>query len=188
MAGAFFTPEEYAVVAAACERMIPADADPGATDAAVADYIDTLLGAFRFDPPRIWAGGPTSGRAGGEARFGEFISLSPLEELAWRIRLEGSRGIPEREFNGPAIGWQQQYRDGIAALGFDFPGLASDRQDARLASVDESFRSLLYEHACEGMYGAPEYGGNRDLVGWRYIDFAGDVQPRGYTEDEVSGV
>ena len=36
------------------------------------------------------------------------------------------------------------------------------------------------------MYGAPEYGGNRDLVGWRYIDFEGDVQPRGYTDEEVS--
>ena len=36
------------------------------------------------------------------------------------------------------------------------------------------------------MYGAPEYGGNRDLVGWRSIGFEGDVQPRGYTDDEVS--
>jgi hypothetical protein len=36
------------------------------------------------------------------------------------------------------------------------------------------------------MYGAPEYLGNRDQVGWRYIDFAGDVQPRGYTDEEVS--
>ncbi len=36
------------------------------------------------------------------------------------------------------------------------------------------------------MYGAPEYLGNRDTVGWRYIDFAGDVQPRGYTDEEVS--
>ena len=36
------------------------------------------------------------------------------------------------------------------------------------------------------MYGAPEYLGNRDLVGWRNIGFAGDVQPRGYTDAEVS--
>jgi hypothetical protein len=37
------------------------------------------------------------------------------------------------------------------------------------------------------MYGAPEYGGNQGLVGWHNIDFAGDVQPRGYTDAEVSG-
>ena len=30
-------------------------------------------------------------------------------------------------------------------------------------------------------YGAPEYGGNRDVAGWRAIRYAGDVQPRGWT-------
>ena len=36
------------------------------------------------------------------------------------------------------------------------------------------------------MYGAPEYGGNRDGVGWAYIGYEGDVQPRGYSDAEVS--
>jgi hypothetical protein len=35
------------------------------------------------------------------------------------------------------------------------------------------------------MYANPEYGGNRGLAGWRDIDFPGDVQPRGYTGEEV---
>jgi gluconate 2-dehydrogenase gamma chain len=48
------------------------------------------------------------------------------------------------------------------------------------------FVDLVFEHACEGLYGAPEYGGNRDLSGWRSIDFAGDVQPRGWTDEEVT--
>jgi hypothetical protein len=39
---------------------------------------------------------------------------------------------------------------------------------------------------CEGMYGAPEYGGNRDQAGWKAIGFSGDVQPRGWTDVEVS--
>ena len=60
--------EEYAVLSVACDRMIPpSDAGPGAAAAGVPDYIDGLLGAFLFDPPRIWAGGPTSGRFGGAA-------------------------------------------------------------------------------------------------------------------------
>jgi hypothetical protein len=151
----------------------------------VADYIDDLLGAFGFDPPRIWAGGPFSGRAGGRARFGSFLSLDPLDELAWRTRIEGSRGLPEREWNGPVAGLQERYAEGIAALGLDFAGLGAEEQDARLGAAPE-FRSLLYEHACEAMYGPPEYGGNRDLVGWRSIGFAGDVQPRGWTDVEVS--
>jgi gluconate 2-dehydrogenase subunit 3-like protein len=183
----YFDPESYATVEAACERLIPAaEGHPGATALGVADYIDGLLGAFAVDPPRIWAGGPFSGRYGGEASFGEFLRLSRLEELAWRTRIEGSQGVAERELNGPVTGWQQEYRDGIAALGVDFATLPAADQDARLEAVPE-FKQLLYEHACEGAYGAPEYGGNRDLGGWRAIGFPGDVQPRGYTDDEVRG-
>ena len=36
------------------------------------------------------------------------------------------------------------------------------------------------------MYGDPVYGGNRDQAGWRAIDWVGDIQPRGYTDVEVS--
>lgn len=181
----FFTDDEYAVVQAACARLIPTDQDPGATEAGIVDYVDTLLGAFSFDPPRIWAGGPFSGRFGGDPGFAAFHPLTPLDELAWRTRLEGSLGIPAREFNGPVVGLQQRYREGVAALGTDFAAVDGDKQDRRLREHAE-FTRLLYEHACEGMYGAPEYGGNRDLVGWRYIGFAGDVQPRGWTDEEVS--
>jgi hypothetical protein len=184
----YFSQADYRVIEAACARLIPTDADPGATEAGVADYIDGLLGAFLTDPPRIWAGGPWSGRAGGDAAgggFGAFIELSGLEEVAWRIRIEGSLGRPEREFNGPVIGLQQRYRHGLAALGPDFAALPGAAQDARLREAPE-FCALLYEHACEGMYAAPEYGGNRQLAGWRYIGFEGDVQPRGYTDAEVS--
>ncbi len=183
----YFDPESYATVEAACERLIPAaEGHPGATALGVADYIDGLLGAFAVDPPRIWAGGPFSGRYGGEASFGEFLRPSALEELAWRTRIEGTQGIAERELNGPVTGWQQEYRDGIAALGADFATLPAADQDARIDAVPE-FKQLLYAHACEGAYGAPEYGGNRDLGGWRAIGFPGDVQPRGYTDDEVRG-
>jgi hypothetical protein len=183
----FLDPHEYAAVDAAADRLIPPlDAHPGGAALGVADYIDHLLGAFAFDPPLIFAGGPFSGRAGGDASFADFLPLSRHEELAWRTRIEGSRGIPEREFNGPVRGWQEIYREGIAALGADFCALTGEEQDARL-SAQRELRALLYQHACEGAYGAPEYGGNRELAGWRAIRFDGDSQPRGYTDAEVSG-
>jgi hypothetical protein len=177
---------EYRILSAACDRMIPAsDVGPGASATGVPDYIDGLLGAFTFEPPRIWAGGPTSGRHGGEAAFARFHSLSALDELAWRMRIEGSAGLPEREFNGPVVGLQQRYREGLAALGDGFVALAPADQDARLRELPE-FTEMLYGHACEGMYGAPEYGGNRDGAAWRAIHYDGDVQPRGWTDAEVS--
>jgi len=181
----WLTDAEYATLVAACARLIPDDDTPGAVAAGAPDYIDGLLGAFLVDPPRIWAGGPSSGRFGGTAGFARFHSLSAFDELAWRMRIEGSQGMPEREFNGPVVGWQQRYRDGLASLGEDFCDVGREEQDDRLRAHGE-FTSLLYGHCCEGMYGAPEYGGNRDGAGWAGIEFPGDVQPRGYTDAEVS--
>jgi hypothetical protein len=182
----FFDQSQYEIVQAACARLIPTDQDPGATEAGVVDFIDGFLGAFTTDPPLIWAGGPFSGRFGGDPRFGTFHRLGPRDELAWRTRIEGSLGISERERLGPVTGLQERYRVGLASLGHDFAQVDGDEQDRRLKAADEEFLALLHEHACEGMYGAPEYLGNRDEVGWRYIGFGGDVQPRGYTDEEVS--
>lgn len=166
----FLTAGERLVLEAALARLIPADEQPGAVEAGVVDYVDGLLSAFDVDPPRIWAGGPFSGRAGGHPSFARWVPLPPLDAFAWRTRIGE---------------WQRAYRDGLAALGDDFADIDPAGQDARL-TAREPFTQLMYEHACEGMYGAPEYGGNRDLVGWHNVGFDGDVQPRGYTDDEVS--
>jgi hypothetical protein len=160
--GAYFTEYERLVIAAAAARVLPgASADR---------YIDQLLGAFSYDPPRIWAGGPFSGRHGGSAGFGDWIPLGPIEEQAWRQRVGA---------------WQAQYRQLLDALGDDYADQTDDEQDRRLAAVPE-LRDVLYEHACEGTYGDPVYGGNVDFVGWDAIGWVGDIQPRGYTDAEVA--
>jgi hypothetical protein len=166
----FLTETERTTLAAVVDRLIPPRGDhPGAAALGAVDYIDTLLDAFSFEPPRIWAGGPFSGRAGGEASFDQFHDLSRVEALTWRTRIEGSRSVPEREWNGPVRGWQEIYREGLAS-----------------SEPPPSFEALVYQHACEACYGGPEYGGNRDLGGWTAVNFPGDVQPRGYTDAEVT--
>ena len=57
------------------------------------------------------------GRYGGKNGFERFHSLTALEELAWRTRIEGSLGIPERERLGPVVGLQERYVAGLAASG-----------------------------------------------------------------------
>src|SRR5260221_12347406 len=105
------------------------------------------MGALAVDPTRIWAGGPFSGRHGGDAGFAAFMPLTRLDELAWRTRIEGSRGIPEREFNGPVVGLQERYRDGLSALGADLAAADPETQDSRLPA-NEAFTQLLYEQPC----------------------------------------
>ncbi len=175
------------MVEAATARIAPGPADdpaeaghPGAREADVTGYIDSMLGALgSLDDaaPLVFAGGPWSNRhTSGPDLMAHFLALDPVARIAWRRRLTG---------------WQQQYRQGIATLdklaGGDFTKASGAKQDKILVmSAVSSFMPLLFEHTIEGLYAAPEYGGNRDLAGWKEIGFPGDIQPRGYTADEVS--
>jgi hypothetical protein len=200
--GRFLTAHELDTLRAVVHRLIPGppeDPDPGALEAGCAEAIDLLLGAFGVDPPLIHAGGPFSNR-GGAARddFAHFVPLDPHAELGWRIRLEGSKGRPEREFGGPVVGLQQTYRDGLAhldararALGTDFRSALEPVQFLILSDLSDdavqTFVGAALANTLEAMYGPPEYGGNRGLVGWRFTGWPGDSQPRGYTDAQVSG-
>lgn len=156
---------ERATLAAAAERLLPGSAASG-----VGDYLEHLLGALSYDPPHVWAGGPFSGRHGGDASFDEWIPLGPMERRAWEQRIGA---------------WRAQYRELLDALGPDFVHRTDDEKDELLARFPE-LRGLLYEHACESHYGDPVYGGNKDFQGWYSIGWVGDIQPRGYTDDEVT--
>ncbi|WP_343602633.1 gluconate 2-dehydrogenase subunit 3 family protein, partial [Mycobacterium sp.] len=179
----FLTPHQAAVLDAATSRLIPGPLDealelghPGAREANVVRYLDTMLAAFSFSPPEVHAGGPWSNRAGGTEDFmAEFVPLDRAQTYAWQQRIAGYR---------------QQYTSGIALLdqlaGGDFTTVSKVRQDSILAKGQAvSFTSLLFGHTIEGMYAIPEYGGNANLVGWRDIKWPGDVQPTGYTPAEV---
>ena len=179
----FFTPHQAAVVTAATARIAPGPRDdpaeqghPGAREADVTGYIDTTLAALQDDPAAVFAGGPWSNRhTSGPNLMASFAALDPVAKIAWGKRLAN---------------WRRQYQAGIEALdklaGGDFTKAAKDKQDKILATASVStFTSLLFEHTIEGLYGAPEYGGNRGGSGWKEIGFPGDIQPRGYTADEV---
>jgi hypothetical protein len=185
----FFTSHQAAVVRDATARIAPGPRDdpaeaghPGAREAGVADYIDIMLGALgaldgdQDPPPVIFAGGPWSNRhAPGRDPMEAFLRLDPVARIAWRRRLAD---------------WRRRYTRGIAALdrmaGGDFTRAAPTYQDKILARREMgAFTSLLFEHTIEGMYANPEYGGNRGLAGWKDIGFPGDIQPRGYSAQEV---
>jgi hypothetical protein len=203
----FLSAHNYDTLAAAAERILPAGSDSG-----VAEYIERLLTAFEHDPPRIFAGGPYSGRlpypdntAGGPSgdrptnAFERFLPLTRVQEIAWRVRIYGSANVPGGGYNDAVIGatkgWRALYQEGLAALdtqsrgqfGKRFVALDAVSQDQALAAVDGEFVSTLTEHTVEALFAAPEYGGNRELIGWRMMRFEGDSQPLGYSiYDEAS--
>jgi hypothetical protein len=177
----FFTAHQAAVVEAATARIAPGPHDdpaeaghPGAREAGVTGYIDAMLAALKTD--QVFAGGPWSNRhTSGPNLMARFAPLDPVARIAWRRRLTA---------------WQDQYEKGIQALdklaGGDFTKKTRAQQDKILATKSVSeFTGLLFGHTIEGLYASPEYGGNRGLAGWKEIGFPGDIQPRGYTADEV---
>lgn len=178
-----FDAHEAAVVTEATARLIPGPSDdpgevghPGAREAGVVHYIDTLLGALELSPRKIFAGGPFSDRAGWPVDdMARFVGLSAAEERAWTLRLRQYRAA---------------YAAGVVALDRlcrgSFLDATNEERDRALTADPDGFMTLLFGHAIEGMYSCPEYGGNRGLVGWREIGFPGDVQPRGYTHAEVT--
>lgn len=193
--GTTLSQERYALLAALMDAIIPGDASsPGATIARAAYYVDSLLGAFRSDPPRIFAGGPNSGRHGGADQFSHFQPLTRVEELRWRTFLEGSNGIPEREWNGPVVGLLRRYEQGLDALntlsketlGQAYWQATVEDRTHLLGDVDEVFLQMVYEHTVEGTYGDPVYGGNFEQAGWRAIDYEGDRQPIGFSAHEMA--
>lgn len=194
-AARYLDDRQLATLRAVVDRIVPADLDPGAVAAGCAEAIDALLGAFETDPPRIFAGAPFSDRAGSDVNhFEQFLTLDRYEEMAWRLQIQGSGGNPDLQFNGLVKGFQQIYVDGLAALdeavllGRFASATAVERDLILQTSDDPLVKDLLdiaVPHTLQFMYGAPEYGGNAELVGWAYTAFDGDVQPRGWTREEI---
>ncbi len=199
--GRFLSAAELDALRAVTARLLPGppqDPGPGALEVHAAEAIDLLLGAFEMRPALIHAGGPFSGRAGGSGDdFAHFVALDPQAELGWRIRLEGSRGMPEREFAGPVVGLQEIYRRGLARLeelahariGHDFARAGTAVQDELLSSHDHvvsRFATAAVANCLEALCGPPEYGGNHGLAGWRGLQWRGDTAPDGFTAAQVS--
>jgi hypothetical protein len=184
-----------------------ADVDrDGSVTAADASLAITSL----YNGRPIFAGGPFSGRnpfgdpATGtpsdrfpRRSFLDHLELPRVKRLAWTVRLNGASAVPEVADNPLAVSLadvdlRRKYREGLPL--FDqvaqelhtasFVDLTAQQQDEVLAEVqtrNRPFVDLLTFHSIEGLLCAPEYGGNRDGVGWALVRFDGDSQPLGYT-------
>jgi len=165
----------------------PEDPDPGALEAGAAEAIARLVEAFTGpEEPPIHA-----------ALAGGFVPLDTVAELGWRMRLEGSLGLPEREFAGPVTGLAQRLTDGLALLdrrtreacGAAFVDAPTVEQDAVLDAADDElqeFISVTLTLTLEVVYGPSQYGGNRDGASWQPLGWPGFTQPRGFTPQQVS--
>lgn len=202
----FFDAAQRSVVEALAAAIAPEDETVGALGCDAVEYIDRMLALFDLDPPFVYGRGPFSGRepspdpTTGDPTadfppdlFLDAVPLTRLQDASFRIEMFGSAAVPNGNINEgiipPTPGLQALYRDGIAAL----QTFATDRGAADFAALDETtrlagfvatspdFQQAVLRNLAEGMFAAPEYGGNRDAIGWEQYAYDGDSQPLGHT-------
>jgi len=198
----FLTAEERQALAVLADYVLPPDDQPGGAALGAVEYVEALLTALEYDPPRLLADGPFSDRnpiplpdgspsnVYPENSFVRFLPLTREQLLSWRLLLYGSAGVPgggpNDGFLGPVLGFRDLCRQGLA----EAQKLAGGRPLAKLdgGEVDDVWRKLrrdfdsfVTQWVIEAAFGAPEYGGNRDRAGWKMIHVEGDVLPQGYS-------
>ncbi len=198
--------DQRATLEALAAAIIPDDDTVGAIGADAVEYIDRMLAAFEHPIPDLYRSGPFSGRAPhpdprtGDAsndypinHFHDVLSPTRLQELSFRIAYFGSQSVPNGDINAGIVpttpGWIALYRDGLAqldqlALAAGLTSLADATPEQCLdffGQTPREFRDAVLDHLCEGMFGAPEYGGNTGGIAWREYHYDGDSHPLGHT-------
>jgi gluconate 2-dehydrogenase gamma chain len=161
----YLTPDEAAFVEAAVDHMIPADAlTPKGTDLGIHVYIDRALASGWGKGERLYRQGPWKQ---GTANQGYQLPLTPAE--LYRA------AIPP--VNAACV---KQY-------GKTFEKLNAEQREAFLVALQggkvaleggppaRAFFDVLYQNVMEGMFADPIYGGNKNMAGWKMVNFGGVV-------------
>lgn len=117
---------EAAELTAIAARILPSDDTPGATEAGVIYFMDTVLDGDRA------------------------ALLPPIQQGLLALQTSANSAYGTTSFHS----------------------LSADQQDALLHAIDDTpFFDTLRYLTIAGMFALPEYGGNKDKVGWQLIGF-----------------
>ncbi|MFC4278572.1 gluconate 2-dehydrogenase subunit 3 family protein [Achromobacter aloeverae] len=159
----FFNAEEAALMDAIAARLIPADdLGPGAKEAGVTAFIDGQLAGAWGTGDQFYRNGPY---APGTPQQGYQLSYTPAEMFRTGLA---------------------RFRDAVGRAhgGQDFAALDAAAQDALLTRMQAGqldfsplpaaiFFAALLDATIEGFFSDPIHGGNRDMVGWKLVQFPG---------------
>lgn len=140
-----------------------------------------------------------------QARFVDAIAgrILPTTDTPGAVEA-GAVFYIDRALAGAYSHLRSRYARGLRALnqyakgrfGIAFEKLSGEQQDAVLSDLEsgkiaelrhgEEFFELLRTHVLEGVFGEPNYGGNRDMIGWKLVGFPG--QQWGYPETYINKV
>ena len=166
----FFNESEAQLVSAMAERIFPADSEgPGANDLHVTTYIDGQLVDAWGMGAKLYLQGPFFEPE--DSGHGWQISLTPRD--VYRLSLQDIETF-----------CQQQYH-------LSFAQLDTEKQDKVLQALQaghvtpfralssDQFFQLFRQNVVEGLFSDPLYGGNYQMLGWKWVGFPGDPMAYG---------
>jgi len=170
----FLTQWEFDYVTAMAETIWPTDdLGPGARVGGVGHYIDGQLAGSWGQGHRFYLNGPFYTPA--DSGHGWQIPMTPAE--VYRAFLPGFDVYCKTTYGNPypVLPADQQTK----ALTDLQTGKAPIQIGGSTAFTSADFFSMFRQNVLEGMLADPAYGGNREMVGWRWIGFPGDPMRRG---------
>jgi gluconate 2-dehydrogenase gamma chain len=159
----YFHPNEWEFVWAAVSRLIPTeDAGPGAIEAGVPEFIDRQMELPYGHGAYFYLKGPFHPES--PAALGYQLRYTPRE--IYRLGIEDANAVARQthgaEFARLSPALQESFLESMERGQLEF-------QRVPAAAL---FTQLL-ENTREGYFCDPIYGGNRDMVAWRWIGFPG---------------
>ncbi len=143
----FFSPDQAVEIEAIAARIIPTDDTPGAREAGVVYFIDRGLATFAVESQKTYREG--------------------LPELQARVN-ELFPGVAK--FSGATPEQQDEVLNSFEEHGETSQKAAKPAQRTiRPRPGAQNFFETLRQHTIAGFLIDPDYGGNRDGVGWKLI-------------------
>ena len=159
----FFFRSEWEFLIAALSRLIPAGGEgPGALEAGVPEFIDRQMELPYGHGSYFYLRGPFAEEA--PPTLGYQLRFTPRE--IYRLGIAAAEGAAHGAY-------QRDFRQLTPTAQDEFLGRLQ-RDEVRFPSLPASvFFSQLLTNTREGYFADPLYGGNRNMVGWKWIGFPG---------------
>jgi gluconate 2-dehydrogenase gamma chain len=184
---AFFTPEEWIFINAACARLIPADEHgPSAVDLGVPQYIDQQMGTPWADGGIWYMQGPFFEAA---PEFGYQSQLTPRQQ--YRLGIKAIDGLCRQHLSNTFAALTAPQQDDVLKQ------IEKRQLTATELSLSTFFTGFLLKNVMEGYFGDPMYGGNKGMAAWKmiaypgvradYLEWVGDAKPYPYGPVSIYG-
>jgi gluconate 2-dehydrogenase gamma chain len=170
----FFTKWEFDYVTAMAETIWPTDdLGPGARIGGVGHYIDGQLAGGWGQGHRFYLNGPFFTPT--DSGHGWQIPLTPAE--VYRAFLPGFDAYVRQSYGNAYTNLDAATQ--AKALDDLRTGRAVIPLGGSTAFASSDFFSVFRQNVLEGMLADPMYGGNQNMVGWKWIGNPGDPMRRG---------